>query len=266
MNEQKVIALGFFDGVHRGHASLLRMAKQRAAELNIQPAVMSFDLHPDTLVHGAPVLLINSLEDRQDIIRRCFGIENVILAHFDESMMHMPWDVFVEDYLIRELGAAHLVCGYDFRFGDRGYGTPERLREKCRAMGIGLDVMSQVSLNGVTVSSTHIRKLLAEGKMEQANHFLGHPHTLVDHVRSGFRLGRTIDAPTINMQFPEGVLVPRYGVYAAKVFLEDGRCCEAVTNIGVRPTFSGDGERVTVESHILDFNGDLYGQKIQMEL
>ena len=118
MNSGRVIALGFFDGVHLGHASLLNMAKLRAKELNLSPAVMSFDLHPDALVAGADVTLINSVEDRVEILSRCYGIDDVILCHFDRAMMHMPWDVFLEDFLVRQHGARHLVCGYDFRFGD----------------------------------------------------------------------------------------------------------------------------------------------------
>ena len=132
MNEQtrRVLALGFFDGVHAGHATLIEMAKRRARELELSPAVMSFDAHPDAVVFHKDIPLINSLKDRKEILCRCFGIRDVILAHFDENMMHMPWDVFVEDYLVRRLRASHLVCGYDFRFGDRGIGNADLLREK----------------------------------------------------------------------------------------------------------------------------------------
>ena len=260
----KVIALGFFDGVHAGHASLLRKAVERAEELGMCPAVMSFDLHPDTLVAGKPVWLINSLADRKDLIRRCFGIDQVILAHFDERMMHMPWDEFVEGYLLDKLGAAHLVCGYDFRFGDRGIGTPDKLREKCRELGVGLDVMPQVTLDGITVSSTFIRELIEAGDMEKARRFLGHPHCLSGEVVHGKALGRTIGIPTANLEIPENVLVPAYGVYAARVALPDGRELPAVTNVGVRPTVE-DSRRVTVEPWILGFDGDLYGQTIRVD-
>ena len=190
--EGRVIALGFFDGVHLGHASLLEMARKRAEEQILTPAVMSFDLHPDNLVAGAKVSLINSIEDREEILNRCFGISDVILAHFDESMMHMPWDVFIEEYLYRQLKARHLVCGYDFHFGDKGAGNPQRLQEKCRELGIGCDVLPQVTLDGVTVSSTYIRKLLEQGEMQEAMRFLGHPHCLSGEVVHGRQLGRTI--------------------------------------------------------------------------
>lgn len=261
---RRVIALGFFDGVHVGHASLLNMAKRRAEELGLRPSVMSFDLHPDTLVAGEPVWLINSIEDRLEILSRCFGIDDVILAHFDEHMMHMPWDVFVEDYLVRELGAGYLVCGYDFHFGDKGAGNPERLREKCSQLGIGLDVMPKVTVDGITVSSTYIRTLIERGDMETAERFLGHPHCLSGPVVHGRALGRTIGIPTANLLIPENVLVPAYGVYAARVVLPGGEEKLAVTNVGVRPTVD-DSKKVTVEPWILDFEGDLYGRHIRVD-
>ena len=260
----RVIALGFFDGVHAGHASLLNMAKQRAAEKLLRPAVMSFDLHPDTLVAGAPVWLINSIEDRREILHRCFGIDDVILAHFDENMMHMPWDVFVEDYLVGQLDAAHLVCGYDFCFGDKGAGNADRLREKCRELGVGLDVMPRFTLDGITVSSTYIRSLIEQGDMDTAGRFLGHPHCISGPVVHGRALGRTIGIPTANLLIPENVLVPAYGVYATRVILPDGTEKLAVTNVGVRPTVD-DSQGVTVEPWILDFEGDLYGKTIRVD-
>ncbi len=260
----RVIALGFFDGVHVGHASLINMAKQRAGELGLRPSVMSFDLHPDTLVANKPVWLINSIQDRKEILHRCFEIDDVILVHFDQRMMRMPWDEFVENYLVGELDAAHLVCGYDFRFGDKGQGNPQRLAEKCRELGIGLDVMPQVSLEGIVVSSTYIRTLVERGDMETAARFLGHAHCLSGPVVHGRALGRTIGIPTANLLIPENVLVPAHGVYATRVTLPDGSVKLAVTNVGVRPTVD-DSRKVTVEPWILDFEGDLYGQHIRVD-
>lgn len=263
-NSGRVIALGFFDGVHTGHASLLNMAKQRAGEKHLTAAVMSFDSHPDTLVAGERVTLINTISDRMDILSRVYGIEDVILCHFDRAMMQMPWDVFVEDYLIKAHNARHLVCGYDFRFGDKGYGNAQRLSERCAELGIGCDVMPRFSVDGVTVSSTYIRTLLEQGSMEEAMRFLGHPHCISGTVVHGQKLGRTIGIPTANLLIPEGVLVPAFGVYATKVILPDGREKLAVTNVGVRPTV-GESELVTVEPWILDYSGDLYGQTIRVD-
>ena len=260
---RRAIALGFFDGVHIGHGALLRKTTERAQELGITPSVLSFDVHPDKLVFGKDVPLINSALSREEIIRRCYGIDDVIFIHFNKHMMHMPWQDFA-DTIIRELGLAWIVVGHDFCFGYRGEGTAEKLKAYCENKGFGCDIIQAVTLDGRIVSSTYIRTLIADGDMEQAARYLGHPHTLQDTVHSGYHLGTNLGAPTINMSFPEGVIVPRHGVYAARVFLEDGSSHIAVANIGVRPTVS-DGQRVNVESHLLEFNGNLYGRQARVE-
>ena len=266
MSEQRenacVLALGFFDGVHLGHAALLRRTVERARESGIAPAVMTFDNHPDALLRGTPVELINSRSDRERLIRTLFDIQRVEVFHFDRDSMRMSWRDFLS--LCRSAyGAVHFVVGYDFRFGWRGEGNPERLREYCRENGLGCDVIDPVVLDGVTVSSTHLRELLSRGDMPGAARFLGHPHVLTDTVRSGRRLGRRIGAPTVNMGFAPGVLIPPYGVYAVRFSLPEG-IFSAVTNIGTRPTVD-DSPAVTVESYILDFEGDLYGQTLTAE-
>ena len=257
-----VLALGFFDGVHRGHAALLQRTVQRAEELKAEPGVITFDAHPDTLVLGQPVPLINSAPDRALLIRRQFGIDRVEFIRFTEETMRMSWTDFLQE-LCRELGAVYFVVGYDFRFGWKGLGTAETLAEYCRAHGLGCDVIGQVQLDGVTVSSTYIRSLLIQGDMPQARRFMGHPHILTDVVRRGQRLGRHLGAPTVNMQFSPGVLVPRHGVYATRVLLPEG-AFPAVTNIGVRPTVSHE-DTVSVESHILGYDGNLYGRSLCLE-
>ncbi len=259
---KRVVALGFFDGVHIGHGALMRRTADRAAELGVEPAVVSFDTHPDTLVKGEAVPLIGSAADREELIERLYGIKSVILIHFNWTMMHTPWNQFA-DYLRDELGAVHVVVGHDFHFGFKGEGTPERLREYCMENGIGIDVIPAVEIDGTVVSSTIIRRQLLAGDLENANRFLGHPYMLGDTVRAGFRLGRTIGAPTINMRFSEGVLIPRHGVYATKAYFDE-QAHMAVTNVGVRPTVGGV-DAVTVESHILDYSGDLYGRHVRLE-
>ena len=260
---KRAIALGFFDGVHIGHAALLERTKQRAREIGAVPSVLSFDVHPDTLVFGTPVPLINSAIGREDIIRRQFGIDNVVFLHFNRTMMQMDWVDFIES-LIRELNIGWIVVGHDFCFGYKGRGTTERLKDYCESHGLGCDVIPPVMLGGEIVSSTRIRQLIADGDMEQARRWLGHPHVLSDTVHSGYHLGQKMGTPTINMYFPEGVIVPRHGVYATKVWLEGGSSHIAVTNVGVRPTVS-EGERVSVESHLLDYSGNLYGRQARVE-
>lgn len=260
---KRAIALGFFDGVHAGHGELLKMTTRRAKEIGAIPSVLSFDVHPDTLVFHKEVPLINSAIGREELIRRCYGIDNVVFLHFNQHMMRMPWEEFISS-LIEELGIAWIVVGHDFCFGYKGEGTAARLKDYCAQHGIGCDIIPALRIDGRVVSSTYIRELIANGDIETANRFLGHPHTLSDTVRSGYHLGTNLGAPTINMYFPEGVLVPRHGVYATKVFLEDGSCYIAVTNVGVRPTVS-DSTRVSVESHLLDYSGNLYGRQARVE-
>ncbi|MBQ5349493.1 MAG: bifunctional riboflavin kinase/FAD synthetase [Oscillospiraceae bacterium] len=257
-----VLALGFFDGVHRGHAALLRQAVLVSEREGIPSAVMTFDTHPDTLVRGEPVELINSAPDRAWLIRHYFHIDRVEFFRFTEDTMRTPWRTFL-DTIRSELGAVHFVVGYDFRFGWRGEGTAALLRDYCRENALGCDIIDPVVIDGITVSSTYIRGLLKAGNMREAERFMGHPHILSDMVRHGRALGRKLGAPTVNMRFAPGVLIPRYGVYAARAHLREG-VFSAVTNIGVRPTVSSD-HTVSVESHLLDYSGNLYGRPVLLE-
>lgn len=261
---QKVIALGFFDGVHLGHGALLRRVTERAREAGASPAVVTFDRAPKSLVTGKPVSLLNSPEDRRDLIRRFYGIEDVVMLPFDQKMMTMPWQDFINVVLVKDQHAAHLVAGHDFHFGYKNQGTPELLQRSCAQLGLGCDIIPEVTLDGITVSSTHIRQLVTEGNMEEAARFLGHPHTLTGTVRHGHSIGHARLFPTANLIVPHNVLVPSHGVYATQACLADGRTFAAVTNVGTRPTVN-NGTNVTVEAYLLDFSGDLYGQTLRLE-
>ena len=261
---ERVIALGFFDGVHLGHGALLRRAAEEAKKRGCESAVFTFDRPPKEVITGIPCPLINSPEDRAELVRRLYGIDEMIMVPFDDEMRTTPWDRFVTDILVGRYGAVHLVAGHDHHFGHKNQGSPELLREKCGELGLGCDIIPAVTIGGVTVSSTHIRKLLEEGDVETARAFLGHPHVLTQTVGHGRQLGRTIGIPTANLVAPPHVLLPKRGVYAAKITLPDGRAFGGVTNVGVRPTVN-NGQDVTVEPWILDFDGDLYGQAIRVE-
>jgi len=262
--KERVIALGFFDGVHLGHGALLRRAAEEAALRGCTPAVFTFDRPPKEVVTGVPCPLINSPEDRRDLVRRLYRIQDVLMVPFDREMMTTPWDDFIVRILVGRYHAVHLVAGHDHHFGHRNQGTPELLAQKCAQLGLGCDIIPKVEVAGITVSSTYIRRLVELGQISRANRFLGHPHTLTDTVAHGKKLGGTLGFPTVNLRFQPGVLVPAHGVYATRVTFENGESRPAVTNIGVRPTVD-DGDRVTVEGFILDFQGDLYGQTVRME-
>jgi len=259
-----VTALGFFDGVHLGHGSLLRRVAEVAARQGAVPAAVTFDVHPESVIMGVPVPLLNSPADRADLMRRLYGIEEVIVERFDRRMMKMPWQEFISDYLVARRGVVHVVAGHDFHFGYKGEGNPQRLREQCARLGVGCDIVQKVELGGITVSSTYIRTLIAQGEMEQANTFLGHPHILTDTVSHGKKLGSSLGFPTVNLRVPPDVLVPAHGVYASRAVFENGESRMAVTNVGVRPTVDDD-HRLNVESFLLDFDGNLYGKTIRVE-
>ena len=259
---KRCLALGFFDGVHLGHAALLEKVKQRAAEIGAEPAVLSFDVHPDNLIFHTSVPLLSNAAGRTEIIHRCFGIDDIIFFPFNTQTMNMPWQSFAE-YLVSKLGVIGVAAGYDFSFGERGRGNAHLLQKWCQERNILCDIIEPVLVDGEIVSSTYIRTLLENGEIEKANRFLGHPFCLTDTILPGYHVGTELEAPTINMRFPEGVLIPKYGVYAAEVFLPDGSRHMAVTNIGVCPTFERNS--VTVESHILDYSGNLYGTTVRVE-
>lgn len=258
-----VIALGFFDGVHIGHGALLRRVADRAGELGAVPAAVTFDAHPDEVILKQETALLTTPAERSDLMRRLYGIREVIVARFDKHLMHMDWREFVTDFLVAEHGAVHLVAGHDFHFGYRGEGNPERLQKLCAQLGIGCDIIPPVTRDGITVSSTYIRTLIAQGETERAMEFLGHPHTLTGQVRHGKKLGSRLGFPTMNLQIPSGCVVPAFGVYAARVWV-DGEVYSAAANVGIRPTVN-DGQAVTVEATLLDFTGDLYGKTVRME-
>lgn len=261
-NRSLVVALGFFDGVHRGHAELINMAKQRAEELEAEPAVLSFDVNPESVVKGKSIPLISNTETRADTISRFFDIERVIIYHFDKYIMSMPWQQFI-DSLIKDFTAVHFVIGHDFNCGYKGEGNAEKIVEYCDSLGVGCDIIPKIMLNGITISSTYIRTLISSGEIEKANLFLGHPYTITGTVKEGFKLGRRIGTPTINFIVTDEMLLPQKGVYASKVVFDDTERY-SVTNIGVRPTFGTQGE-ITVETHILDFEGDLYKKFIRVD-
>lgn len=260
MTDKTVFALGFFDGVHLGHQALLSECKALAERVGCKAGVVTFLGHPDELVSGRKTPLINTPEDRRRLLRY-FGMDEILELPFDRTLMNMPWQVFY-DRLRREHHAAGMVCGHDFRFGSRGEGTAQLLKQACEQDGLPCSVVPKQTLNGVTISSTHIRSLLQDGRLEEAERFLGHRQILTGTVVAGKQLGRRLGTPTANLTLPSGLVELPFGVYICRA-KAPGVDCPAVTNIGIRPTVSG--ETVTVEPWLLDFEGDLYGQELTLE-
>ena len=231
-----------------------------ADTLGCQAGVVTFLGHPDTLVSGVTPPLLNGSADLSRLLKH-YGMDTVVELPFDRALMSMAYGTFFR-LLLGKYHAAGLVCGHDFRFGARGEGDARKLEALCREAGILCAVVRSQTLDGIGVSSTHIRGLLEQGEVETAARFLGHPHIFTGTVVPGRKLGRTLGIPTANLVVPEGVLIPRFGVYACKAWV-DGRWYPAVTNVGTRPTVSG--QNVTVEPWILGLEADLYGKALTLE-
>ena len=256
-----IYALGFFDGVHLGHQALLSACQKLAAMHGCSAGVVTFAAHPDTLVKGNTPRLINSPKDREWLLREKNQMEILVTLPFDPAMRSMPWDAFL-DMLCKHYDAAGFVCGEDFRFGYRGSGNADALREYCNRENLPCTIVPDQILDGVRISSTYIRQQLEEGDMATAVKFLGHPHILSGTVVHGKALGRKLGVPTANLLLPEGLAVPKFGVYACSCLI-NGKRYPAVTNLGTRPTVQGRG--ITVEAWILDYSGDLYDREITLE-
>ncbi len=262
MDKKTIYALGFFDGVHLGHRALLSACRALADQHGCRAGAVTFSQHPDALVQGNAPALITTAQERQRLMAHDCGMDVCVSLPFDEAMMAMPWQDFL-GLLTEEYGAAGLVCGADFRFGAGGAGNARLLEAACAKRGMPCAVVPEQRIDGVTVSSTHIRALLQRGEVAQAARFLGHPYTVTGTVVSGRQLGRTIGVPTANLILDEALLCPRHGVYACLASF-DGKQYPAVTNIGTRPTVGGS--HVTVEPWLLGFDGDLYGKQLRLEL
>lgn len=252
----RVVALGFFDGVHQGHAAILRRAAELAKERGFSSAAVTFETHPRALVLGVAPPMITTLEQRCALIR-AQGIDLVVALPFDEKMAGTPPEEFA-DMLKTRWHARAVVCGGSFRFGKDAAGTPDTLK-RC---GLEVFVCPPVEFRGGIVSSTRIREYVIRGAVGRARQLLGRPFSMRGQVRTGFQRGRRLGYPTINLMPEEGMLLPGRGVYASLATV-DGRTFAAVTNVGTRPTFS-DADIVSIESYLLDFSGDLYGHEAEV--
>ncbi len=259
--KKTIYALGFFDGVHIGHGALLCACRTLAGQTGADSGVVTFGSHPDTLVMGHTPRLINTPRDRERLLRETYHMAAVVTLPFDEQMRSMPWQDFLS-MLRRDYGAAGFVCGEDFRFGHRGQGNARLLADYCREEELPWVIVPDQVIDGIRVSSTYIRSQIETGDMATAVRFLGHPHILTGTVVHGRALGRKLGIPTANLRFPQGLAVPKFGVYVCSCVI-DGVRCPAVTNLGTRPTV--EGSHVTVEPWILDYSGDLYGRELTLE-
>ena len=259
----QVATIGFFDGVHRGHCSLLSQVVRQAAQRNRQSTVVTFDIHPRQLVNpDFQPLLLTTLDEKLKLLS-LQGIDRVALLHFDEQMASLSARDFMSVVLSRQLNVDTLVLGYDSRFGHGRTAGFADYEAYGRSMGI--DVLRATPLlsdDGTPVSSSLVRNLLLSGNIAQANDALGRRYSLTGNVVDGFHEGRRLGFPTANLALADRQrLVPGRGVYAVWAELTGySEPMPAMMNIGTRPTYNGSSQ--TLEVHIIGYEGDLYGQDI----
>ncbi len=255
------VTVGAFDGIHRGHQHLIGSMTEAAHEAGRAAVVVTFDPHPGVVLGRSPVASLSTLDERAVLLER-LGVDLLAILRFTPEVAGTPAARFVAA-MQRYLGLTELWVGHDFALGHRREGNVTRLREMGEEMGFAVRVVEPFLLRGKPVSSTRIRAALTAGDIDEANECLGRPYRLAGTVIHGRGLGRTLGVPTANLEPPQGRLVPANGVYACRAEVEGGEVWPAVTNVGVRPTIAAKG--LTVEAHLLGFEGDLYGQRLALD-
>ena len=256
-----VLAIGNFDGVHRGHQALLQRVKDIAKPLKIPAGVLAFEPHPRTVFQpGRPHFLLTTITQRIALFQR-FGLDLAVVLPFDRRLAELTADAFIERVLVAGLGIRHAVIGYDFHFGkDRG-GSPSSLAAAGKEMGFGVTIVEPVAEGGEVVSSSAIRAELAQGDVEGAAQLLGHRWRVAGEVKGGAKRGTGMGYPTANIGLAPGTALA-HGIYAVKVHV-GGRVHQGAAYLGTRPTF--DNGDAVLETFLLDFDGDLYGRTIELE-
>jgi riboflavin kinase/FMN adenylyltransferase len=259
-----VVAIGNFDGVHRGHQELIRRAVAAARATGGTPAVLTFDPHPSAVIapESCPPRLV-SLERRLALLAE-HGVELAVVEPFTAELAALPAPTFVDDVLVRALAARHVVVGWNWRYGHARAGTIDSLREHGARAGFTVDAVEPVTVDGGPVSSTRIRGVVKAGDLAAAARLLGRPYAVDGVVVHGAERGRAIGVPTANVAPDVPILAP-IGIYAAWLRADGGARLPTATSLGTNPTFV-DGGGVTLEAHVIDWQGDLYDRRVQVEL
>ncbi len=256
-----VLTLGVFDGLHLGHQKIMEKVVSRAREIGAVPTAITFDPHPRAVLYpeNSPPLL-QTLDQRLANFE-VLGIEQAIVVRFDKDFAAQNAEVFLGNIVHERLQAKEVYLGKGFAFGKNRGGNIELLRKMSQELGFYADEVNEVSLRGQRISSSKIRRLLADGKVNLVRRMLGRPYGIEGQIVRGDQRGRTIGFPTANLK-PRNRVVPKFGVYATATLIKDV-WRRSITNVGVRPTFAGDGEP-SIETYIFDFDGDLYGEVLRV--
>ncbi len=262
--QNTALAMGNFDGIHIGHSKILEELSRIAREKNLTPILLTFDPHP-RIFFGENFYLLSTVYERELLLRK-FALPIIVHIRFNENLANTSYRDFVERYLVESLDAKLVIIGYDHHFGKNRDGNPQALSRLGEKLGFETIVMNPVLHNGVEVKSNLIRQLIAQGRIERANEFLGHPYLVVGKVEAGRGLGKQIGYPTANLSLQSYKLLPPDGVYYAKTYLADWKkAYDSIVYIGRAPTFNLPQKMF--ETHIFDYDGKpLYGKYIGVEL
>ncbi|BDH61187.1 riboflavin biosynthesis protein [Lysinibacillus sp. PLM2] len=255
------LALGFFDGVHRGHQAVIKNAIDKSKELNAKSAVMTFDPHPSIVLGGRKekVFYITPLQQKINILKD-IGVDTVFVVQFTSDFAKLSPEDFIK-YFIRDLNVVHVTAGFDFTFGSFGKGNMATM-ESLSNGDYGVTVIDKLTDDAEKISSTRIRKSLQTGEMEEVHQLLGRPFEVPGLVVHGDKRGRTIGFPTANIQSAEGSFIPAVGVYAVRILVQN-RWHDGVCNVGYKPTFKNpEDKQLSIEVHILDFDKNIYGEEV----
>lgn len=261
LDSQSVVALGCFDGVHIGHMAVIKEAQRVAKMIGYPLSVFTFDTPPRNFFLPDSVPVICTPEEKLSLFEAA-GVDISVCVPFDETMVNTSAEDFINDILIGRMRAAYVVCGYNYTFGKKGTGNAELIRAVCERSGIGVSIIPEQTLDGVSVSSSLIRSTVMDGDMEYAAALLGRPFFLTSRVVDGQHLARRLGFPTVNTLPPSGHLLPKRGVYVTMIRFDKEKRY-GITNVGIRPTV--DTNILCAETHIFDFDGDLYGKDINVE-
>lgn len=259
-----VVTIGSFDGVHRGHQAILKFLSDRAKARGGKPVLVTFDPHPRAVISGNPIGLLTTPAERAALVST-FGVRETVLLPFDQEMARMSAEDFVEKILIRRVGAGCIVIGHDHGFGAGRRGNRQLLEQMGPELGFEVDIIPAQLVDAQVVSSSAIRSALQDtGDVALAAEMLGRPYRWRGLVVDGDKRGRTIGYPTANLEpVAHRKIIPKPGVYAVTVVRGDSSLAAGMMNVGTRPTF--DGARQRQEVHLFDFDGDLYGDVLTVE-
>ncbi|MEI3597163.1 MULTISPECIES: riboflavin biosynthesis protein RibF [unclassified Oceanobacillus] len=261
---ETVSAIGFFDGIHKGHQQLIKKAVEIAKERNMESAVITFHPHPSVILKKGieHVQYITPLREKQEILQQ-MNVDRLYIIKFNEELSKLSPQAFIDHFIIG-LNIKHLVAGFDYSFGHKGSGNMQNIAEYSRGE-FDYTVIDKVSLDDEKISSTRIRNLLKQGDVAAVNQLLGRPLKYTSTViRGAKRGGPELGYPTANLRINEEALLPKIGIYAVKIRYKNA-IYEGMASVGTNPTFKEDKGNLSVEVNIFDYNNDLYGEELQIE-